>query len=127
MEIREKIELFKTPLPENTDTLDFFYNIFEKADAIRYNYADYMVTSPINCDKDLERLFDADYDLCCALMTLLFREDHFSGYGCFDRRYKNGDVQKIIDRIILLLENKFEENKRRLSARAAEYLMFLDD
>lgn len=127
MEIREKIELFKTDLPENTDTHDFFYKIFEKADAIRYNYGDYMVTSPINCDKELERLPDADYDLCCALMTMLFREDHFSDYGCFDRRYKNGDVQKIIDRIILLLENKFEENKRRLSGRAAEYLMFLDD
>ena len=86
-----------------------------------------MTTAPINCNEELKRTETADYDLCCALLTMLFREDHFAQFGCFDSRYENGDVQKIIDRMIFLLEQKDEYIKRRLSGRAAEYIMFLDD
>ena len=86
-----------------------------------------MTTEPINCDKELKRIASADWDLCCVLLTMLFREDHFSQYGCFDRRYANGDVQRIIDKMIAVLEEEELEIKRLLAGRAAEYLMFMDD
>lgn len=33
-----------------------------------------MATNPINYDKELERSARADYDLGCALLTMLLRE-----------------------------------------------------
>ena len=65
----------------------------------------YMTTEPIHCDKELERLPEADYDLCCALLTMLLREDHFSN-SSFDGRYQAGQVQPILQRMIDLLSLK---------------------
>lgn len=127
MTIREKIELLKAEPTPNRDLVDYYYNLLETMDSMKYNYNEFMTTAPIDCDEELKRVVIADYDLCCALLTMLLREDHFAGYGCFDNRYKNGDVQKIIDRMIVLLQEKDAEVKRRLSGREAEYLMFMDD
>ena len=69
---------------------------------MKYNYGDYMITEPIDCQEELKRLPEADYDLCCALLTMLLREDHFCN-SSFERRYRAGDVQPILDRMIALL------------------------
>ena len=79
-----------------------YYEALENIGDIKYNYGDYMITEPIDCNKELERLPEADYDLCCALLTMLLREDHFCN-GSFERRYKAGEVQPILDRMITLL------------------------
>lgn len=127
MTIREKIELLKAEPSPNRDLVDYYYNLLEKMDSVKYNYDEFLTTAPIDCDEELKRVDTADYDLCCALFTMLLREDHFAGYGCFDNRYKNGDVQKIIDRMLVVLQEKDDEIKKRLSGREAEYLMFKDD
>ena len=80
-----------------------------------------------NCDEELKRILTADYELCCALLTMLFREDHFAKYGCFENRCEKGDVQKIIDRMIFLLEQKEENIKKRLAGSTAKYIIFKDD
>lgn len=67
-----------------------------------------MITHPINCATEIKRTSVADYELCCALFTMLFREDRFAGNGCFDRWYESGDVKMIIDRMIFLLEREEE-------------------
>lgn len=103
---KEKCDLLKKKPPEKRDLCDYYYEVFNQIGAIKQAYGDYMVTEPINCDEELKRVPTADYDLCCALMTMLFREDHFFGYGCFDRRCGNGDVQKIIDRMLTLLDDR---------------------
>lgn len=87
----------------------YYQDLLESFGDIKKNYGDYMTTSPIDCDAELQRVTTADYDLCCALLTMLLREDHFEEYGCFEHRFENGDVQKIVDRMITLLE----ENKTR--------------
>ena len=102
---KEKIDLLKASPSDDCSKLEYFYTLFEKADAIKYDYNDYMNTKPIDCDAELARLDDADYDLCCALMTMLLRETRWVGERCFERRYENGDVQKITSRIINILEN----------------------
>jgi hypothetical protein len=65
-------------------------------------YYDYMTTAPINCDAELKRLSEADYDLCAALLTMLLREDHFSN-GALQKRYEAGQVDAILSRMIFLL------------------------
>ena len=102
---KEKINYLVTPPPPNVSLIGYYYDLLEKVGKIVFNYRDFMTTSPINCDEELKRLPDADYELCCALLTMLFREDHFVQYGCFDGRYINGDVQKIINRMVFLLEH----------------------
>lgn len=79
-----------------------YYETLERIGALKNNYGDYMTTGPIDCDTELRRLPDADYDLSCALMTMLLREDHFCN-GSFERRYRAGQVQPILQRMIDLL------------------------
>ena len=124
---KEKIQLLKAEPPKPCCLADYYYELLETMDSTKYGYGDFMTTEPINCDEELKRTATADWDLCCALLTMLLREDHFAQYGCFENRYKKGDVQRIIDRMIVVLEEKDSETKRRLSGRAAEYLMFMDD
>ena len=92
---------------KNTDTcsVSSYYETMENIGDMKYNYGDYMITEPIDCHEELKRLPEADYDLCCALLTMLLREDHFCN-SSFERRYRAGDVQPILDRMIALLADR---------------------
>lgn len=77
---------------------DRYYDQLEALDLIKFNYGSYLITEPIDIEVELRRIFDADFDLCCALLTMLFREDHFDN-GSFDRRVERGDVRLIVERM----------------------------
>ena len=97
----DKIQAFQSL---NTNEIIFekmFFDVLEKC-TDNINYSDYMTTHPIECDVELKRLPTADYDLCCALLTMLLREDHFDN-GAFERRQRIGQVKPIVERIITLL------------------------
>ena len=66
---------------------------------LRGNYADYMTTEPINCNEELQRVANADYELCTALLTVILRENHFSN-GCFEHRQRTGQVDEILKRMV---------------------------
>ena len=83
----------------------YFYERLDEAGLIAYDYGSYMVTEPIHVDKELTRVKDADWNLCRALLTMLFREDHFSN-GSFQRRAEQGDLKLILDRMIDLLHDE---------------------
>ena len=91
-----------------TTLADTFYETLEDIGAIKYHYYDYMTTAPINADEELKRLPSADYDLCCALITMLLREDHFNN-GSFGERFKNSEVSPIIEKMIALLKESAED------------------
>lgn len=110
---KEKIQLLKAVPPMPCCLVDYYQDLLEKVGDIKCDYGNYMTTNPIDCNAELKRVDIADYDLCCALLTMLFREDHFAQYGCFDRRCEEGDVQRIIDRMIKLLEEKEESVKKK--------------
>ena len=90
--------------PEN---FDWYYDQLESLDMLVYNYGSYMITEPLNVDEELRRVFDADFDLCRALLTLLFREDHFNN-GSFDTRVERGDVKLIIERMRDLIREELQ-------------------
>ena len=117
----EKIALFQKL---NTDALlrvELFYEVLEECEALKNNYHDYMTTAPVDCNQELLRLPTADYDLCCALLTMLLREDHFIN-GSFDTRQRKGQVKPIVERMISLLEEKNSPNMKFFSEKAIEAL-----
>ena len=117
----EKIALFQKL---NTDALlrvELFYEVLEECEALKNNYHDYMTTAPVDCNQELLRLQSADYDLCCALLTMLLREDHFIN-GSFDTRQRKGQVKPIVERMISLLEEKNSPNMTFFSVKAIEAL-----
>ncbi|MGN8754130.1 hypothetical protein [Blautia sp. HCP3S3_C4] len=63
----------------STSSVSEYYKALERIGDIKSSYGDYLITEPINCNIELERLPGSDYDLCCALLTMLLREDHFRG------------------------------------------------
>lgn len=105
MEKQEKLRVLRKLQQREHIHVDHYYEALEQVDDMKYQYYDYMTTEPIHCDKELERLPEADYDLCCALLTMLLREDHFSN-GSFGERYRAGQVQPILQRMIDLLSQK---------------------
>lgn len=90
-------------LKESVSESDY-YDTLEKMGDMKYNYGDYLITEPIDCDMELARLKDADYELCCVLLTMLLREDHFSN-GSFENRYRAGQVKPIVEKMIMLLSS----------------------
>lgn len=106
--IEYKIDRLETLLQAKTNILETFYEVLEDIGDMKYQYHNYMTTAPINVDEELKRLPAADYDLCCALITMLLREDHFCN-GSFDERYKNGQVQPIVIKMIDLLKSSRKE------------------
>ena len=90
--------------PEN---FDWYYDQLESLDMLVYDYGSYMITEPLDVDEELRRVFDADFDLCRALLTLLFREDHFNN-GSFDTRVERGDVKLIVERMRDLIREEMQ-------------------
>lgn len=121
METKYKIDLLKKLNQSKIISIGSFYDILERCNALKTNYHDYMTTSPVNADKELLRLATADYDLCCALLTMLLREDHFNN-GSFEKRQRSGEIRPIIERIIELLE---QENEKRINSFSEKALDFL--
>ncbi len=105
MNANEKISLFKNIDLNVISDPAIYYEVLEKCGDLKNNYHEYMTTEPINCDEELTRLHTADYDFCCALLTMLLREDHFNN-GAFCKRQKNGDVKRIVERITHMLTVK---------------------
>ena len=95
----EKIALIQKLNTDNVLRAGLFYEVLEECGALKENYYDYMTTAPVDCNQELLRLPAADYDLCCALLTMLLREDHFSN-GSFDIRQHQGQVKPIVERMI---------------------------
>lgn len=94
-------------LKESVSESDY-YDTLEKMGDMKYNYGDYLITEPIDCDMELERLKFADYELCCALLTMLLREDHFNN-GSFENRCRKGQVKPILDKMLTLLSGGEQE------------------
>lgn len=99
----EKIKAIQHTI-DHPNTEDAYYRLLENIGGLKRNYWDYMITEPIDCDKELERLPDADYELCTALLTMILREDHFSN-GYLRVRYEAGQVDAILNRMIDTLKS----------------------
>ena len=48
------------------DTAEKYYELLENMGDLKTDYHTYATTEPINCDKELERVPNADYELCTA-------------------------------------------------------------
>lgn len=102
MKKNNTINLLRKLRDKQVTCVDQYYDILEKCNIIKSDYFNYLSTRPVDCDKELLKLHSADYDTCCALLTMLLREDHFDN-GSFERRLSNGQVKLILDKIIHLL------------------------
>ena len=79
------------------------YALIEMLGGTVQNYGDYLSTHPINCDKELKVLDNADIFKCRVLLTMLLREDHFFN-GSLLIRFENGQINNILLKVITILE-----------------------
>lgn len=94
----EKIRMIQGILELKDPRENLYTDLLKAMGDLKNNYGDYMITEPIDCDEELERIPKADYELCTALLTMLLREDHFSN-GSFDRRFADGQVLPVLVRM----------------------------
>ena len=102
MKNSEKCKILQVLKSADYCSVSSYYEALENIGDMKYNYGDYMITEPIDCREELKRVPEADNDLCCSLLTMLLREDHFCN-GSFERRHRAGEVKPILDRMIALL------------------------
>ena len=121
MNASQKIALLKSLSSDRVLRTEFFYETLEECGDLKFNYHNYATTHPIDCRQELMRLPTADYDTCCALLTMLLREDHFSN-GSFGERQRNGEVKPIVDKMITLLEAQEKPPIKLFSEKAIENL-----
>lgn len=84
---------------DHPNTEELYYSLLKEMGDLKHNYYDYMTTTPINCDRELERLPEADYELATALLTMLLREDHFAN-GSLMRHLELGQLNAVLNRMI---------------------------
>lgn len=93
-----------------------YYDALEACGVLKTNYYNYMTAHPIECDRELQRLPSADYDTCCALLTMLLREDYVSN-GSFERRQQAGQVKPILDKILTILSSDSAQSLKQFSEK----------
>ena len=103
MSKNDKVNAIKE-LMDAPNTAEKYYELLENMGDLKTDYHTYATTEPIDCDKELERVPNADYELCTALLTMILREDHFSN-GSFERRQRMGQVNAILKRMLETLSN----------------------
>ena len=67
--------------------VELFYATLEKCGDLKSDYTDYISALPIDCEREILNLPFTNYDTCCALLTTLLQEDHFSA-GSFQNGRK---------------------------------------
>lgn len=93
--------LLNLQVPNTEYKHEVFYKALQEMDDLIGDYSKYFIDMDV--DKALELTATANYELCCALLTLTLREDYWSE-GSFEERYKAGQVMDIVNRMIELLE-----------------------
>ena len=106
MTTSEKIKKIQAVLASKTLRLEHYCKLFDEMEDNVYNYTEFVES---NVDKEIKRLPNADYHMCCCLMTLIFREDYVMN-GKFRKRYESGMVTSILERMILLLRNEANDS-----------------
>ena len=102
MNNKEKKQLLINLHVPNTEYKhEVFYKALQEMDDLIGDYSKYFIDMDV--DKALELTSTANYELCCALLTLTLREDYWSE-GSFEERYKAGQIMDIVNRMIELLE-----------------------
>ncbi|SFN97166.1 hypothetical protein [Proteiniclasticum ruminis] len=102
MHNEEKKDNLRLLLEKDTSNESHYYYCLQRFGDLNGDYRSLLSTDPINVDIELLRLPDANYELCVALLIMLLRESHWIE-GSFERRYRNGEVQQIISKMITLL------------------------
>ena len=75
----EKIQKIQEILEIMNPKENLYADLLKTMGDLKNNYGDYMITEPIDCDEELERIPKADYELCTALLTMLLRVVLFNG------------------------------------------------
>lgn len=87
-------DLKKGIIDSESDVLETVY----RADLMDLDYASNLTTKPIHIEEEMKKLNDADYVFTRALLTAIFREDHFMN-GSLYERIENGDLLKVLKKL----------------------------
>ena len=101
----EKIQKIQEILELKDPQEDLYVNLLRTMGDLKNNYGDYMITEPLDYNKELKRIPSADYELCTALLSMMLREDHFT-QGSFDWRFADGQVLSVLERMKYVLSTR---------------------
>ena len=77
-----------------------YYKALEVFGDLKKNYGDYMISETIDYATEFERIPEADYELCCAILSMILCERN-----PLLKLSHPEVVRMIVDRMIELLEN----------------------
>lgn len=98
MDNQKKCEILRTA--KESEYAITYYKALEHFGDLKENYGDYMISEPIDYVSEFKRIPQADYELCCALLSMILCE----GDPLLKLSYPQ-EVGRIVDRMIELLED----------------------
>lgn len=84
-------------------TVNKFQNDLHKMDCMIPHYYEYLIYTPMNVELEVQRIENVDLITAFAILTMVFREDHFIN-GIILKRVEDGTLDRIINRIKMLLD-----------------------
>ena len=82
-----------------------YCNVLEEINALTFNYDEWL--GKLDVDEQLKKVPRADYNLACAIITMILREDYWTN-GKFEERLRAGEVRCVIEKMISELEKEAE-------------------
>lgn len=105
---REKIDRLNRLMQTRSANPQRYADCLTEMGDFKIDYTACMTTAPIDAAAELSRVPKADYTVCAAILTMLLREDHFCN-GILERRVRAGEVERIIQRMIKLLQEQSKD------------------
>lgn len=85
--------------------VETYCTVLEEINALTFNYAEWL--GELDVDKQLKKVPKADYNLACAIITMILREDYWTN-GKFKERLSAGEVRCVIEKMTSELEKEAE-------------------
>ncbi len=109
----ERVEAFCAR--ESSPDAESLGTLLEELGLLVPDYGPFLLTSPIDVNRELFRLSGARLDLTCALLTMLLREDCFCE-GAFETRLRRGEIALALNHLCDELYRAAGRRRRPVSA-----------
>lgn len=93
-----KIQKIQYVLKQGNPCKELYKDMLNTMGDLKSNYNDYMITEPLDCKQELERIPGADYELCTAMLTMVLDNDFLSDRSP-DKRVMEHQVVPILERM----------------------------
>lgn len=106
----EKIAVIRYVMTTRPEHDRFYGQVLKMVGGADCNYYNHLSSNPFDIDQEIKEIYCTDMLKCRALITVIIRRDGY-GYDSLGNTVRNGNMNKILKRMIELLKNEENDNE----------------